>query len=604
MNQSVAQRLSALRIFFATLGLKGWIVPTADPHLSEYVDEHYAFRKWLSGFTGSAGALLVTEKTAALLTDSRYWVQAEKQLEGSEILLLKLKDGFFEDASEWFAEQLKRGDCIGIPACLISESEKRSLANAFSSHGLKLSCISDSAEKRIWEDRPAINDHSIFDHTVSPRSRKEKLSALRTKLKEAGAQALLVGKLDNIAWIFNLRGSDVPNNPVFYAYALIKTAGPALLFIRDDKVPAQLREKLASDGVSLLPYEALGNYLTLVSEDNVLIDPEEINSELFSRLPEKVIVIEAPNPIELMKSVKTEEEVSLIEEAMVKDAVALVKFYAWLDENLGKVKMTEGSVAEKLLSFRKELPGFVSLSFETISAFGANAALPHYQNPREGGAEISGSGFLLIDSGAQFPEGTTDITRTKLIGEASELMKEDYTSVLKANIQLAKAIFPEGISSQLLDPISRAPIWQHFANFGHGTGHGVGFFLNVHEGPQRISYPRIGPQKDAKISRLTAMTPGVVTSDEPGIYRPGRWGIRIENLIAAEFAGENEFGRFLKFRTLTLCPIDLSAVISEWLDSYEKKWLNEYHARVRQRVLPHLQDETTITWLIKNTREI
>lgn len=604
MNQSVAQRLSALRIFFASHGLKGWIVPTADPHLSEYVDEHYAFRKWLSGFTGSAGALLVTEKAAVLLTDSRYWVQAQKQLEGSEISLLKLKDGFFEDASEWFAGQLSRGDCIGIPACLISESEKRSLANAFASHGLKLSCISDSAEKKIWKDRPVINDHSIFDHTVSPRSRKEKLSALRTKLKEAGAQALLVGKLDNIAWIFNLRGSDVPNNPVFYAYALIKTEGPALLFIREEKVPAPLREKLASDGISLLPYEALGNYLTLLAEDNVLIDPEEVNSELFCRLPEKVTVIEAPNPIELMKAVKTEEEVSLIEEAMVKDGVALVKFYAWLDENLGKVKMTEGSVAEKLLSFRKELAGFVSLSFETISAFGANAALPHYQNPPEGGAEISGSGFLLIDSGAQFPEGTTDITRTKLIGEASKLMKEDYTSVLKANIQLAKAVFPEGISSQLLDPISRAPIWQHFANFGHGTGHGVGFFLNVHEGPQRISYPRIGPQKDAKISRLTAMTPGVVISDEPGIYRPGRWGIRIENLIAAEFAGANEFGRFLKFRTLTLCPIDLSAVISEWLDSYEKKWLNEYHARVRQRVLPHLQDETTITWLIKNTREI
>lgn len=604
MTNRAAERLEKLRSFFISLGLKGWIVPTADPHLSEYVDEHYAFRKWLSGFTGSAGSLLVTKTHAVLLTDSRYWVQAERQLEGSSISLLKLTEGYIEDASKWFAEKLGKDACVGIPASLVSESEKRSFSRVFADRGLSISFISASAEEQIWHFRPPRNDFPIFDHTVSPRSRRGKLSSLRAELESLGAQALLVGKLDNLAWIFNLRGSDVPNNPVFYAFALINTNGPALLFIQENKISEELRRKLSEDGISVLPYEALSAQLSGLGEESILIDPQEVNAELFSSLSERAKIIEAPNPIERMKAIKTPEEIRLIEKAMLKDAVALVKFYAWLDERLGKEKMTEGSVAKKLFEFRKALPGFVSLSFETISAFGANAALPHYQNSEEGGSEISGSGFLLIDSGAQFPEGTTDITRTKLIGQANALMKEDYTSVLKAHIQLAKAVFPEGISSQVLDPISRAPIWQHFANFGHGTGHGVGFFLNVHEGPQRISYPRIGPQKDAKISRLTAMAAGMVTSDEPGIYRPGRWGIRIENLLASEFAAENEFGSFLNFRTLTLCPIDLSAVISEWLEPDEKKWLNEYHARVRQQVLPHLDDENTITWLITNTREI
>lgn len=604
MNSPVSSRLSALRIFLKDHGLNGWIVLTADPHLSEYVDEHYAFRKWLSGFTGSAGSLLVTQDAAALITDSRYWVQAEQQLEDSGIELVKLSQGYATESADWFAAHLKGNDCVGINSELISGKDAKNYARVFAEKHLHLSLVRQAPEEIIWHERPKRADKPVFDHAISPRSRKQKLDAVQKVLRKEGADYLLTSKLDDIAWIFNLRGSDVPDNPVFYAYALIPSKGTATLFINEEKVPADLKDLLIQDGVILAPYHSVGEALASLSSETVLADPEEINASLLSCLPEQITRLELPNPIERMKAFKTPEEIELISEAMLKDGVALVRFFAWLDRNLGKEEMTEQSLADKLLSFRKSLPGYISLSFETISAFGPNAALPHYQPEKSGGAQIRGNGFLLIDSGAQFPEGTTDITRTKLIGEATDLMKEDYTAVLRANIRLAMAVFPDGISSQILDPIAREPIWQHFANFGHGTGHGVGFFLNVHEGPQRISYPRISPRADAIISKETAMCEGMVTSDEPGIYRPGRWGIRIENLVTAEFAEENEFGRFLRFKTLTLCPIDLSAVIPERLQPDEKKWLNEYHALVRQKVLPHIHDERTIVWLVWNTREI
>jgi Xaa-Pro aminopeptidase len=604
VNSPVSSRLSALRIFLKDHGLNGWIVLTSDPHLSEYVDEHYAFRKWLSGFTGSAGSLLVTQDAAALITDSRYWVQAEQQLEDSGIELVKLSQGYATESADWFAAHLKDNDCVGINSELISGKDAKNYARAFTEKHLHLSLVRQSPEETVWQGRPVRAEKPIFDHTISPRSRKQKLAALQEVLKKEGADYLLTSKLDNIAWIFNLRGSDVADNPVFYAYALISSQETATLFINEEKVPDDLKDLLLQEGVALAPYHLIDETLASLSSGTVLTDPEEINASLLSHLPEQITRLELPNPIERMKALKTLEEIELISEAMLKDGIALVQFFAWLDRNLGKKEMTEQSLADKLLSFRQSLPGYISLSFETISAFGPNAALPHYQPEKTGGAKIEGNGFLLIDSGAQFPEGTTDITRTKLIGRATELMKEDYTAVLRANIRLALAVFPDGISSQILDPIAREPIWQHFANFGHGTGHGVGFFLNVHEGPQRISYPRISPRTDAIILKETAMSEGMVTSDEPGIYRPGRWGIRIENLVTSEFAETNEFGRFLKFKTLTLCPIDLSAVIPERLQPDEKKWLNEYHALVRQKVLPHIHDERTIVWLVWNTREI
>lgn len=603
MNLSVPEKLKALRKFLQEHQLNGWIVPTADPHLSEYVDEHYAFRKWLSGFTGSAGMLLVTHDAAALLTDSRYWVQAEQQLKGSGIELLKLNGPYSEEVVDWFSAHLLPNDKVGICPKFISGLEAKKISKAFSAHNLELTFIKEEPEDSVWTDRPPVVSKPVFEHTLSPRKRSYKISVLCEKMHELGADYLLTAKLDEIAWIFNLRGSDVPDNPVFYAYALIEADGKSKLFIDPAKVSDSIRSALKADHTEVLPYEEAGRFLTVLSSGTLIADPHEVNASLLSFIPTGVKVLDLPNPIEKMKALKMPEEIELISEAMLKDGVALVRFYAWLDNNIGKIEMTEGFLAQKLLSFREQDKDFVSLSFETISAFGPNAALPHYQ-PVKSGAKIEGNGFLLIDSGAQYPQGTTDITRTKLIGKATDEMREDYTAVLRANIRLARAVFPDGLSAQLLDPIAREPIWQHFANFGHGTGHGVGFFLNVHEGPQRISYPRITPQTDAVISKETAMLEGMLTSDEPGIYRAGRWGIRIENLIATEFAEENEFGRFLRFRTLTLCPIDLSPVISERLLPDEKKWLNEYHALVRQKVLPHIHDEVTIVWLMWNTREI
>ena len=388
MNSSISSRVSALRVFLKDHGLNGWIVPTADPHLSEYVDEHYAFRKWLSGFTGSAGSLLVTQDAAALVTDSRYWVQAEQQLEGSGIELVKLNQGYAAESADWFAAHLMANDCVGINSELISGKDAKNYARVFAEKHLHLSLVRQTPEETIWEERPERAEKPIFDHTVSPRNREQKLTALREVLKKEGADYLLTSKLDDIAWIFNLRGSDVPNNPVFYAYALIPSKGTATLFINEEKVPANLRELLFRDGVALAPYHCVGKTLASLSSGTVLADPEEINASLLSHLPEQITQLELPNPIERMKALKTPEEINLISDAMIKDGVALVRFFAWLDRNLGKEEMTEQSLADKLLFFRKSLPGYISLSFETISAFGSNAALPHYQPDKSGGAPI------------------------------------------------------------------------------------------------------------------------------------------------------------------------------------------------------------------------
>lgn len=604
MDCMTAVRLSKLRSFFQNLGLNGWIVPTADPHASEYVDEHYALRKWLSGFTGSAGTLVVTSDRCALLTDSRYWEQAQRQLEGTEIELVRLNCSYAKAIADWLAQNCASDCVIGIFGENISKAAADKLSSELREKKLFLSILHSDPAAVIWDNRPQAACTEIYEHSVSPRSCAQKLAAAAKALKEKNADWLLTSKLDDIAWVFNLRGSDVPCNPVFYSYALIGSDQKAFLFAALNKIKPELRTKLEQDGVTLCNYqgaiEEIEKILSNSDPCTVLADPEELNASLFEIFPEHVRVIEDINPIELLKAQKTPEEIELIQKAMIKDGVALVRFYAWLDDHIHE-GLTEADAAEKLNEFRSELEGFVSLSFETISAFGPNAALPHYQ-PEGRGAKIEGSGFLLIDSGAQFAEGTTDITRTILVGEAGEQMKADYTSVLRATICLATTIFPEGVSSQAIDAIARRPIWQNTADFGHGTGHGVGFFLNVHEGPQRISYPRINVG-DSLISRYSAMLPGMVTSDEPGLYRPGKWGIRIENLLANELTAENEFGRFLRFRTLTLCPIDLRAVNVGALSPEEVRWLNSYHQTVRDTLSPFL-DERTAQWLEGKTKDL
>ena len=606
MSRQTDARLAKLRLFLSDENLDAWIAPTSDPHGSEYLDEHYAFRKWLSGFTGSAGTLVVSADKAALFTDSRYWEQAADQLKGTGIELVRLTGSYPRSIANWCAANLKKGATVGLPTSLVSEEDAEDFDDALNACGFSLSLVRKDPAEYCWEDRPKRVNRSVYDHKESPRSRKEKLKHLAKKIKAEKADHLLITALDDIAWITNLRGSDIECNPVFYAYGLVSSDGTMNLYIDRNKLTTELTRTLLADGIRVHPYvnaaESVAKHLEATCSSGVIADPEEVSSDFFSLLESRIKVIRQVNPICLLKACKTKDELELIRTAMVKDGVALVRFYSWLEHHLSD-GLTEGQIADKLLEFRQKLPGFVSLSFNTISAFGPNAALPHYSATDSGGSVVKGNGFLLIDSGAQFPQGTTDITRTIPVGKISEEMIADYTAVLRGHIRLAKSIFPAGISSQSIDAIAREPIWAHLADFGHGTGHGVGFFINVHEGPQRITFPRISPESDCIVSKLTAMREGMVTSNEPGLYRPGRWGIRIENLTACEFAGENEFGRFLKFSTLTLCPIDLKAVDIHALLPDEKQWLNEYHRRVRDCLLPHL-DSDTAEWLRKNTESI
>lgn len=600
---SIDERLKKARRIISAYGLDALLIPTADPHMSEYVAEHYCLRRYLSGFTGSAGTLVITTTRTGLVTDSRYWEQAASELKSSRVELIHQHGHFIYETVKFLKEILPTESRVGYFKSLLSRSNLKLLHELLIRDQLDPIPVDDKVIDELWPDRPKLEHRKIFAHKLSPISVKQKLEKVKDAVQEQGAESLIVSSLDNLAWLTNLRGSDIPDNPVFYGYALIRLHADNLLFVDKDSLPKELALQLEDEGFVIEPYENLNSRLQRIKGTIVLADPKEINANLYSLLKAKNKIIESADPTALLKSCKSPKEIDLIFEAMKKDGVALVKFYCWLEEHIGKEPLTEISIARKLLEFRSKLPGFVSPSFETICAFGPHAALPHYQ-PKEGDPDtvIGSNGFLLIDSGAQFPEGTTDITRTTLLGKATDQMKQDYTAVLRGHIRLAKAVFPEGITSVALDALARAPIWETFADYGHGTGHGVGFFLNVHEGPQYISYPRVSSSYDCKISSETRMLTGMVTSDEPGIYRAGISGVRIENLLANEKAGCSDFGTFIKFRVLTLCPIDTRPVIVEKLEPSERRWLNEYHAIVRVMLTPLLLDDPeALMWLTEHT---
>lgn len=595
-----ADRLQTLRTYMRQQNLAAVIVPTADTHLSEYLDKHFKLIPYFSGFTGSAGTLVVTEKQAALWTDSRYWEQAAAQL-GEGIVLMKDGEAATPDEIEWLASLNCKGS-VGADASLFSSKAWKKLSERVESE--LRSALRDADPASSWSKRIPQTFSEIYEHTVSPRSRKEKLLAVAEQIRSSGGDALLMASLDDIAWVMNLRGSDIPHTPVFYSYALIRADGKAELFVKENKVPSELAEKLSSDGVTLCPYSAVQQGVSALRESNavLLFDPTEINAKLADT--EGIRSKEITSPVILLKASKTPEEIELIAHAMALDGAALVRFFCWLEKAKETGEETELSVAAKLLEYRRAMPGFTDVSFDTIAAFGPNGALPHYQATEKEFSEIRDDSFLLIDSGAQFPGGTTDITRTVPVGTVSDAMIQDYTAVLRGHIRLAAAKFPEGISSQAIDAVAREPLWSLLCDYGHGTGHGVGFFLNVHEGPQRISYPRLNG-KDATVRAETAMRVGMVTSDEPGLYRPGRWGIRIENLVANEVAGTSEFGNFLQFRTLTLCPYELSCCDTSKLLPDEKAWLNAYHEEVRTKLSPFFAEEPEVLcWLNDKTRPI
>ena len=590
----VPQRLARIRQLMSREGIHALLVPSADPHLSEYLPGYWQGRQWLSGFHGSVGTLIVTASFAGVWADSRYWEQATKELEGSGIELVKLIPGQ-PGPLDWLAEQTPEGGVVAVDGTVMAVASARTLSGKLEERGARLRTDIDLL-KEVWADRPSLPDQPVYAH-LPPQatvSRVEKLAKLRESLKERGADWHFIATLDDIAWLFNLRGADVSFNPVFVSFALISQQ-QAMLFVALDKVDAPLRAVLEQDGVTLRDYsEAAAALREIPGGASLQIDPARVTVGLLDNLGSGVKLVEGLNPTTLAKSRKSLADAEHIRRAMEQDGAALCEFFAWLDSAWGRERITELTIDEHLTAARTRRPDFVSLSFNTIAAFNANGAMPHYHATEEAHAVIEGDGLLLIDSGGQYLGGTTDITRMVPVGTPTAEQKRDCTRVLKGVIALSRAKFPRGILSPLLDAIARAPIWAEQVDYGHGTGHGVGYFLNVHEGPQVIAY-------QAAAAPQTAMQPGMITSVEPGTYRPGRWGVRIENLVLNREAGKSEFGEFLEFETLTLCPIDTRCLEASLLTQDEKDWFNAYHAEVQRRLSPLLEGDA-LQWL--NTRTL
>ena len=594
-------RLERVRDALKQHQLTAVLVPSSDPHLSEYLPERWQGRQWLSGFTGSMGTLVVTLDDAALFADSRYWVQAEVEIAGTGISLVKIPTGTAPHHVDWLASHVPAGQSVGVDGSVLGLASAQHLRNELAKANVKLNTDFDVL-KEVWAERPGLPGAPVYEHKAphAPLSRAAKLAQVREAMARLGATQHFVSTVDDIAWLFNLRGSDVNYNPVFLAHALISLHG-ATLFVADGKVPADVKAALAADGVQLAPYaQAAAALKALGAKDVLLVDPRRITWGTRESVGAEARVVESINPSTLFKSRKSKGEAAHVREAMAQDGAAMCEFYAWFEKALGKERITELTVDEKLSAARAKRPGFVGLSFNVIAGFAANGAMPHYHATPESHAVIEvkpGEGsLLLIDSGGQYLGGTTDITRVWPIGTLNAAHRRDYTLVLKGTIALSRTRFPRGTLSPMIDAIARAPLWEQGIDFGHGTGHGVGYFLNVHEGPQSIS--KVAPEPHM------AMEPGMITSIEPGLYRPGQWGVRIENLVLnvpAETDGA--FGEFLEFETLTLCPIDTRCIDKSLLRADETDWLNRYHATVRERLAPLVAGEA-LAWLNERTQAI
>ncbi|EMD9441646.1 aminopeptidase P family protein [Burkholderia cepacia] len=594
----VPARLALLRGAMARENLAAYLVPSADPHLSEYLPERWQARRWLSGFTGSVGTLVVTADFAGLWVDSRYWVQADAELAGTGVQLMKMTGGQQSAPHvDWLAHNVAAGATVGVDGAVLGVAAARGLTAALNARGIALRTDLDLLDA-IWPERPGLPGDAVFEHAApqADTTRASKLAEVRRAMRAQGAQWHFVSTLDDLAWLFNLRGADVNFNPVFVAHAMIG-ADRATLFVADGKVSPALAASLAQDGVDVRAYDAARAALAALPDGaTLLIDPRRVTFGTLEAVPAGVKLVEAVNPSTFAKSRKTSTEIEHVRVTMEHDGAALAEFFSWFEQAVNRETITELTIDEKLTAARARRPGYVSPSFATIAGFNANGAMPHYRATPESHATIAGDGLLLIDSGGQYVTGTTDITRVVPVGTVSDLQRRDFTIVLKSMMALSRARFPRGIRSPMLDAIARAPMWAAGLDYGHGTGHGVGYFLNVHEGPQVISHY-------APAEPYTAMEEGMITSIEPGVYRPGQWGIRIENLVVNRAAGQTEFGDFLAFETLTLCPIDTRCVLIEMLHEEERAWLNAYHATVRERVGRHLSGDAK-AWLDARTQPI
>lgn len=593
MNTTIQERIRALRAWMKQAGVEAFVIPSTDPHLSEYVAPHWQSREWISGFTGSAGTVVVTLEKAGLWTDSRYFLQAASQLEGTGIDLYKEMLPETPSIPAFLCAELQEGQTVGIDGTVFSTEAARSLKEELAAARIAVKSLPDPMDD-IWTDRPPLPQAPAFIHELkyAGRTCAQKLEAVRAEMRRAGAQCLLLSALDEIAWTLNLRGSDVHCNPVVVSYLLIGEQ-EACYFIEPQKLTSSVRAYLEENGVACLPYADILAHLQELPAGSLMLEPGKTNYAVRSAIPQQCRVIEAASPVALLKAVRNEQEIAGLRQAMQRDGVALVKFLKWLEEAVPQGYETEISIDRKLHELRAAQPLYMGESFDTIAGYGAHAAIVHYEATPETDIPLEPRGFLLLDSGAQYLDGTTDITRTIALGPLTEEEKTDYTLILKGHIDLAMAVFPEGTRGAQLDVLARMPIWQHRMNFLHGTGHGVGHFLNVHEGPQSIRMNE----------NPVTLHVGMLTSNEPGVYKAGSHGIRTENLVLTVPAGEGLFGRYLKFETVTLCPICTRGIVRELLTPAEIDWLNQYHRRVYEQLSPSL-DEDERLWLEKACKRI
>lgn len=596
---TVKEKINLLRDEMTKENISLYIVPTSDFHDSEYVSPYFMARKYLSGFTGSAGTLVVSKNEAALFTDGRYFIQAEKELSGSDITLMKSGEEGVPTVSEYALKNLGEGENIGFDGRVITTGSAKKYSKIAEKKRGKILCGLDLAD-RVWADRPTLEHTEIYilEEKFSGKSCSEKLSEVRKKMSEKSADVHIITALDDISWLFNIRADDVEHCPVALSYAVI-TEKEALLFAEENACGDSVKAYLKENGAELFPYENIYDYAEKLSGKKVMLDESRVNYRIFSLL-KNCEIINCANPETLLKAVKNPVEIENIRRAHLTDGIAVTKFMYRLKNNIGKIKITEAEAAAEIDGLRKEVGGenFIALSFETISAYGENAAMMHYSAKPDDCAVLQPKGMLLVDSGGHYFQGTTDITRTFALGEITEEMKFHFTLTVRAMLNLAAAKFPEGCRGENLDVLSRGIMWEHGLDYRCGTGHGVGYLLSVHESPNSFRW-RLSEDRP----QSAVLAEGMVTTDEPGVYVEGSHGIRIENELLCKKSEKNEYGQFMEFEHLTYAPIDLDCLDVSIMTAEDKVRLNDYHAMVFEKLSPHFEGDE-LEFLKKYTREI
>lgn len=560
--------------------ISAYITYSTDPHSGEYVPAHWESRKWITGFTGSAGTAVITSDDGGLWTDSRYFIQAGEQLTDTGLKLFKERMPETPSIPQWLCSVLKKGERVGIDGYTTPLQTVNELKNELSAYGIEVVMIEDPY-KTIWNDRPDLPDNKpfILEEKYSGESASSKISTIRNHISNTGTDYILISALDEIAWTLNMRGTDIECNPLFVSYLLISEK-EATLYINKNKLTETTIDYLQSQGVGHRNYEDIESDLTTISGRKIAMSPS-INFAMYNAASEHNTVFIQPSPVSEYKAVKNQTEINGFRNAMLRDGVAMVRFLIWLQKNIGNGNLTELSIDEQLYKERSAMEDFRGISFATIAGYQEHGAIVHYEADEQSASTLKPEGLLLIDSGAQYLDGTTDITRTIPLGPTTEEQKKDYTLVLKGFIQLAMAEFPQGTCGTQLDVLARLAMWKEGINYGHGTGHGVGHFLNVHEGPHQIRMNNVP----------TPLQPGMTVTNEPGIYRAGKYGIRTENTMLTVPSRKTDFGEFYKFEQLTLCPINTEAILWDMLSPEETNWLNEYHETVYSKLSPLLSDE-------------